>query len=218
MTIDRRKFIQNSSKLALIAGVPALSGIAQLSLTGAAQAEQVAGLHDDLALPDKWLGKDDAPVTIIEYASMTCPYCRRFHEETLAQLKKNYIDTGKVRLIFREFPLDNLAAAAAMLARCAPNDNFFPLIDTLFKQQSKWARSSDPVSELLKISRLAGFSQETFNACLRDQDMLNKVIATRTQASEKFKVNATPTFFLNDVKYSGDFSYEVLSKAIDSLL
>ncbi len=218
MIINRRKFIKNTSKIAVVAGVPALSTVAQLSLSNAARAEQVSGLHENLALPDKWLGKDDAPVTIVEYASMTCPHCRRFHEETLGKLKENYIDTGKVRLIFREFPLDNLAAAAAMLARCAPGDNYFPMIDVLFNQQAKWSRSSDPVSELLKISRLAGFSKESFETCLRNQDMLNKVIATRTQAAEKFNVNATPTFFLNDVKYSGDFSYEVLSKAIDALL
>ena len=148
------------------------------------------------------LGKDDAPVTIVEYASMTCPHCAHFHKTTLPELKTKYIDTGKARLIFREFPFDPRAEAGFMLARCS-NDNYFPMIEVLFKQQESWAGVQDAKEALLQISKLAGFSQESFEACLTDQKLLEDVRAVRERGSKEFGVDSTPTFFINGKQISG---------------
>ena len=145
------------------------------------------------------MGDDKAPVTVIEYASMTCPHCAHFQETTFPELKKRYIDTGKVRYIFREFPLDNLAAAAFMLARCAGKDDknkYFALIDTLFRQQRQWAVEK-PIPPLLAIAKQAGFTEKTFNACLANQKVLDGIESVRMRAVDKFKVQSTPTFFIN---------------------
>ena len=169
------------------------------------------------ALPDKQLGSDDAPVTIVEYASATCGHCANFHARTLPAIKEKYIDTGKARLIFREFPFDPLAMGAFMLARCA-DDNYFPMVDVLFEQQGTWARAEKPSAELLKIARLAGFTQERFEACLTDDALLKDVTAVKERGEKDFGVNATPTFFINGQKYSGDMSVEVFSAIIDHAL
>ena len=170
------------------------------------------------ALPDMQLGSDDAPVTIVEYASMTCPHCAHFHETTLPGLKEKYIDTGKARLIFREFPFDPRAAAAFMLARCAPKEQYFPLIDVMFKQQDVWATAQDPRPPLLQIVKLAGFTQESFEACLKNQQVLDNVMAVREKATKDYKVDSTPTFFINGEKVSGALSVEDMSKYIDKHL
>src|SRR5688572_30546501 len=168
----------------------------------AAAAPQSAGsvdmakLLEPGALPDKVLGNADAPVTIVEYASMTCPHCAHFHATVLPELKTKYIDTGKARLIFREFPFDPRAEAGFMLARCS-NDNYFPMIDVLFKQQQNWASVENAKDALLQISKLAGFSQESFEACLTDQKLLEDVRAVQKRGSDEFKVDSTPTFFIN---------------------
>lgn len=170
------------------------------------------------ALPDMQLGSDDAPVTIVEYASMTCPHCAHFHETTLPGLKEKYIDTGKARLIFREFPFDPRAAAAFMLARCAPKEQYFPLIDVMFKQQDVWATAQDPRPPLLQIVKLAGFTQESFEACLKNQQVLDNVMAVRDKAAKDYKVDSTPTFFINGEKVSGALSIGEMSKYIDKHL
>jgi protein-disulfide isomerase len=169
------------------------------------------------ALPDKQLGKDDAKVTIVEYASMTCPHCAHFHETTYPELKKRYIDTGKVRFIFREFPLDPLAAGASMLARCADKDQFYPLIETLFQQQRQWAVEK-PIPQLMALAKQAGMSEQKFNACLSDQKMLDAMQAEQKRATDKFGVNSTPTLFVNGKKQVGGVTIEDLAKVIDPLL
>jgi len=177
----------------------------------------VAELMAPGPLGDQVLGSPDAPVTIIEYASMTCPHCAHFHETTYPELKKRYIDTGKVRFIFREFPLDPLAAGASMLARCADKEKFYPLIETLFQQQTKWAVEK-PIPQLMAIAKQAGMSEQTFNACLSDQKMLDAMQAEQKRATEKFGVNSTPTLFVNGKKHVGGVSIEDMAKAIDSFL
>jgi protein-disulfide isomerase len=177
----------------------------------------MAKLLEPGALPDMALGKADAPVTIVEYASMTCPHCAHFHETTLPELKTKYIDTGKVRLILREFPFDPRAEAGFMLARCS-KDNYFPMVDVLFKQQQNWVAVDDGKSALLQIARLAGFSQESFEACLTDQKLLNDVRAVRDRGSKDFGVDSTPTFFINGNKYPGAMSIAQMSAIIDPLL
>jgi len=221
LQITRREFCQTTATLAFATG---LLGSTSLSpfMGAAAMAETVP--TDELmkpeALPDMVLGNDKAPVTIIEYASMTCPHCAHFQETTFPELKKRYIDTGKVRYIFREFPLDNLAAAAFMLARCASVDDkgrYFALIDTLFRQQRQWAVEK-PIPPLLAIAKQAGFTEQTFNACLANQKTLDGIESVRQRAIKEFKVQSTPTFFINGTSYPGAMSIEDMAKLIDPYL
>ena len=170
------------------------------------------------ALPEMSMGKADAPVTVVEYFSMTCPHCAHFHNETFDKIKEKYIDTGKVRFIAREFPFDPRAAAAFMLARCAPNGAYFPMVSMLFKQQETWAAADDGKAALLQMSKLAGFTQESFEKCLTDQKLLNDVNAVRERGAKDFGVNATPTFLINGKRYAGAMSVETMSALLDSLL
>ena len=174
-------------------------------------------LLEEGALPDKVLGNADAPVTIVEYASMTCPHCAHFHETTLPELKTKYIDTGKARLILREFPFDPRAEAGFMLARCS-GDKYFPMVDVLFKQQQNWASVQNAKDALLQISKLAGFSQESFEACLTDQKLLDDVRAVQKRGADEFKVDSTPTFFINGNTYKGALTIEEMSAIIDGML
>ncbi|MDR6633643.1 protein-disulfide isomerase [Phyllobacterium sp. 1468] len=169
-------------------------------------------------LKDIVMGKAEAPVTIIEYASMTCPHCAHFSTTTLPTIKEKYIDTGKAKLILREFPFDPRAAAAFMLARCAPEERYYPLVEVLFKQQEQWAGAANAEEPLLQISKLAGFTQESFKACLTNQKLLDDVNAVRERGANEFGVNATPTFFINGTRYSGALSVDEMSAIIDGLL
>ena len=177
----------------------------------------MAKLLEEGALPEKVLGNADAPVTIVEYASMTCGHCANFHNDTLPAIKEKYIDTGKARLIFREFPFDPRAEAGFMLARCA-DDKYSAMVDVLFKQQRSWATVDNAREALLQIARLAGFSQESFEACLTNQQLLDDVRAVRTRGANDFGIDATPTFFINGNKYSGALKVAEMSAIIDSLL
>ncbi len=190
---------------------------ANVNLPKAQGSYDQAKLLEPGALPEKVLGAEDAPVTIIEYASTTCGHCANFHGNTYPSIKANYIETGKVRFILREFPFDPRAEAGFMLARCA-GDNYFPMVDVLFNKQDDWARAQNASEALLKISRLAGFTQESFEACLTDQKLLDDIRATRQRGAEEFGVDATPTFYINGTKYSGAMSVDEMSAIIDSLL
>ncbi|NTF06685.1 DsbA family protein [Agrobacterium rubi] len=169
-------------------------------------------------LPDRALGDPNARVKIVEYMSMTCPHCAHFHNTTFDEIKKKYIDTGKVYFVIREFPFDPRAAAAFMLARCAPEQQYYPFISMLFKQQQSWATAQDARAALLQMSKLAGFSQETFEACLTNQKLLDDVNATMQRGATEFGVNSTPTFIVNGKRYAGDMSVENMSALVDSLL
>jgi protein-disulfide isomerase len=176
------------------------------------------GVMEEQALPDIVMGEADALVTIVEYASMTCPHCATFHLNTLPGIKEKYIDTGKAKLILREFPFDPRAAAAAMLARCAPQERFYPLIDVLFQRQNEWATADDPRPILLQTAKLAGFTQESFEACLKNQELLDNVRAVQEKAADDYGVSSTPTLFVNGEKHAGALSVEDLSKIIDEKL
>ena len=214
--ITRRNLLVSASTLAVLAALGSFGALIEARPT-AAQTIPMAELMVPPELGDRSLGKDDAPVTIVEYASMTCPHCAMFHETTYPELKKRYIDTGKVRFIFREFPLDPLAAGASMLARCADKDKFFPLIETLFHMQRTWAVEK-PIPPLMAIAKQAGFSEQSFNACLSDQKMLDAMQAEQKRATDKFKVSSTPTLFINGKMQKGGISIDDLAKVIDPLL
>jgi protein-disulfide isomerase len=194
-------------------------------LVGPAQAAASDVTQADLAKPapdgDIVLGSDKAPVTIIEYASMTCPHCAHFSATTFPELEKRYIDTGKVRFIFREFPLDRLAAAGFMLARCAAKDGgskkYMAVVETLFAKQDQWVVEK-PVPALKDIAKQFGFTEQSFDACLTNQKVLDDIQAVRNRAAEKLGVNSTPTFFVNGKKLVGDVSIDAMAKEIDSYL
>ena len=208
--MTRREFVVSTG--ALIAAA-ALLGSASLAFADASVEE----LMRPGPLPDLAEGKADAPVTIIEYASMTCPHCANFHKTTYPALKTKYIDTGKVRFIFREFPLDELAVAASMLARCAGGEKSIALIDVLFASQDKWA-VRDPIPALLQISKQAGFTQASFDECLKDQTLYNNILAMRERGSKDYKVESTPTLFVNGKVIKGGVSIEDLDKALAPML
>ena len=222
MRITRREFCQSSATVALAA---ALLTSTALPPFAAAQAQgQItippAELMQPDALPEMSMGNDKASVTVIEYASMTCPHCAHFQETTFPEFKKRYIDTGKVRYIFREFPLDTLAAAAFMLARCAgekDSTRYFAMVDTMFRQQRTWAVEK-PIPPLMAIAKQAGFTEQAFNACLANQKMLDGIESIRQRAVDKYKVQSTPTFFINGVAYPGALEIDEFSKLIDAQL
>ena len=169
-------------------------------------------------LGERALGDPAAKVTVVEYASMTCSHCAAFHEETFTPFKEKYVDTGKVRFIFREFPLDALATSAFMLARCVPEDRYFPVVDILFRQQQNWAFVDDPATALFNVVKQAGFTQESFRACLTNQQILDGVNSVKDRGSNEFGVASTPTFFINGKKMSGALSLEDMDKEIEPLL
>jgi len=166
---------------------------------------------------DRVLGKADAPITIIEYASLTCPHCAEFDKDTLPKIKQDWIDTGKAKLIYRDFPLDGLALRAAMLARCAPPERYFAFIDTLFQSQQSWARN-DWEPALGRIAKLGGMSEEQFKKCMSDEALGNAVVQMRTTAANEYGVESTPTFFINGKRVVGDVSIEEMEKEIKPFL
>ena len=169
-------------------------------------------------LPDIVQGSPSAPVTIVEYASMTCPHCAAFHETGWKDLKVKYIDTGKVKFVLREFPLDPLAAAGFMLARCAGNDKRNAVVDQLFAQQNTWAFVDKPLQPLLELAKGLGFTQADFETCLQNQALYDQVNAERDQAADKFNVDATPTFFIQGKKVAGELTIADFDTALEPLL
>ncbi|MCR9221549.1 MAG: DsbA family protein [Alphaproteobacteria bacterium] len=208
--LTRRRF----HRLALAGAAAAAAGASAASWLGAAPAfaqdADVAAM-----MQDRVLGDPDAPVTIYEYSSLTCPHCRSFHQDTLPQLKAEYIDTGKAKLIYRDFPLDGAAAAASMMVRCAPEARFYPLLEALFAQQNEWSRADDVLGALTQIGRFAGMSAETINACFADEALFNAIRDARTQYSEEFEIRSTPTFIIGDERISGAQPFETFVQAID---
>lgn len=216
MIITRRDF---TAALALT-GAAAAIGLSPLQLISEAFAQSATDVAKPVSLPDMALGPKDAAVTITEYASMTCPHCAAFTEQVFPKIKEAFIDTGKIRFVFREFPLDIKAAAGSMLARCIAKDDggkYFAVIDMLFKQQNDWVMK-DTAATLTRIGKQAGLSQQAVEDCLKDQALLDKIAADQKYANEVLKVNSTPTFFINGEKVTGETSFEEFSKKITPLL
>ena len=200
-----------------ILGAAAVTGIVGLEsvITPARAADPtVADLAVAGPLGDVWLGSADAKCTIIEYASMTCTHCAAFHRDTWPKLKATYIDTNKVHFTLREFPLDPLASAGFMLARCAGNDKYFAMTDLLFDKQEEWAFVKKPLESLAALTKQAGFTQKSFEDCLKNQQIRAGVEAVRSRADTVLGVDATPTFFINGKKYDGEMSFEAMDKII----
>lgn len=162
-------------------------------------------------------GKADAPVTIVEYASLTCSHCGDFYRETLPSIRDKYIKTGKARLVFREFAYDARAQAGYMLARCVPEDRYFPMLQVLFERQMEWAAADDALPPLKKIAAMAGLDENGVDACLKNQSVLDEVKSSFERGKE-FGVTSTPTFFINGKKYEGALSVDEMSSVIDSFL
>ena len=195
------------------------SGVASL-FSGSARADEnpsPADLADAGPDGDIMIGSDKAPVTVIEYASMTCPHCAHFSETTFPELQKRYIDTGKVRFTLRAFPLDALAAAGFMLARCGGKDKYMPIVETLFAKQPEWI-VKEPLPALKEIAKQFGIGESEFNECLANQKLLDGIQTVRDNAVQKLGVNSTPTFFVNGKRLVGDISIDQLAKEIDAYL
>lgn len=173
---------------------------------GAARADQ--------AIPDMVLGNPDAPVTIIEYSSLTCPHCAAFHKETLPRIKREWIDTGKAKLVFRDFPFEGVGLGAAMVARCVGPERYFAFLDTLFATQQQWAYSKNPLTALKNTAKLAGISDDRFQACLSDQRTATAIQAKQKQAQEKWGINSTPSFVIDGELVKGAQPYAEFEKVL----
>ena len=167
---------------------------------------------------DMGIGKEDAPVTIIEYASLTCPHCARFATETLPQLQKEYIDAGKVRLIYRDFPLNGLALRASILALCAGKERYFGFVETLFQSQATWEEAEDPEAALMNVAKLGGIGKDQYDHCMADDSLAQRVTKSRVDAEKVLEVESTPTFFINGKKFAGARPLEDFEAAINPLL
>ena len=214
--ITRRAFTAALS----LTGLGLLAGFSPLRLITDAMAQGAADVAKPQSLPDMALGPANATVTVTEYASMTCPHCAAFTEKVFPQIKSEFIDSGKIRFVFREFPLDIKAAAGSMLARCIAKDDapkFFAVIDLLFKQQNDWVMKNT-TETLTRIGKQAGLTQAQVEDCLKDQALLDKIAADQKFAAEVLKVQSTPTFFINGEMLKGEQSFEEFSKRINAML
>jgi protein-disulfide isomerase len=202
------QFTRAFKGLALAAGVVlSLAGVA-----AAANAPAAITYHELIE------GNPKAKVTIVEFASLTCPHCARFNETVLPQVKKNYVATGKVRFVYKDFPLDQLAMTGAMLARCAPPGMGMKLIDIMFKNQLEWARAEQPIAPLRAYAQLAGMSSAQVDACLQNAALLQAIKDEQNKAATLYQVEATPTFYVGDEKVSGEKSYDEFAAIIDKQL
>lgn len=194
-------YVHSASRIAPV-------GAAATVVKTAAPSATSPGKQPQLTADDRILGNKDAPITIIEYASLTCPHCAHFDEAILPKIKQNWIDTGKAKLAYRNFPFDQAALKAAMLAYCAPPDRYFAFLDVLFKQQDVWATASDVTAALTRLGKLGGMSEKQVTSCLKNDKLADKIVAQRLSGEKEYGVNSTPTFFINGHKVVGALPYE----------
>ena len=165
-----------------------------------------------------FLGNKDAKIVVIEYASMTCIHCANFHKQVYPKIKKNYIDTNKIKFIFRDFPLDKQALFASVLAKCAPKDKYYNFVKLILTNQEKWISNDDAfMNKLRNIGKLAGLNENKINSCFKDEKIVNNIIRTRSIGEEKYNINSTPSLIINEKKYSA-MSYENFEKIIEDLI
>ena len=182
-----------------------MMGVALISLSTPAYAQD----GNDIVL-----GRADAPLTIVEYSSLTCPYCAQFHQETLPQIKKQFIDTGRVKWIYRDFQLDARGQMAAMVAHCATEAHFYPFLDILFQQQPVWARSPDPRAILAQIAKFGGISEDRLNACWQDTALYDRIVQSYNRGVTEYRIKSTPSFIINGETITGFKSFEAFAKII----
>ncbi len=206
--------VMSPFKIAAVAAVACFFGLAAVAADAPAPPAKPAPASGPV-YREFVSGNPSAKVTMIEYASLTCPHCARFSEDVMPELRKNYIDTGKIRFVYRDYPLDNLAAAAAAIARCAPGDRGKAMIDLMFKNQQVWARSPKPIEPLRGYAQLAGMSAADVDACLQNKAITAKISEVMNTASSVYKVESTPTFFVGEEKLSGEITYKDLAKILD---
>lgn len=190
--------------------ITAVAATAVLPLVGARAQESVP-------LPDIILGDPNAPIEIIEYSSMTCPHCAAFHINTLPELKAQYLDTGRAKLVFREFPLDRVALIVSVIARCMGEERFFDFIDVMFRTQDQWSHAEDPIGEIKKIVRMGGQDPDLIDACLEDQALIDGVLAVRQAGDEQYDINSTPTFIVDGENAPGNMSFENFDELLRDL-
>jgi protein-disulfide isomerase len=190
-------------------------GLVTIGLATTARAHHGSGAEvaDQLVM-----GAADAPVTMIEFSSLTCPHCATFHTDSLPAIKANYIDTGKVKLVYRDFPLNKAALLGSALAHCAGPDRFFGFLEALFKTQSSWAHSDDPVSALTRIGRLGGLKTADIEGCLNDKELFDSILSSRIEGAKEFDIASTPTFIINGEKHAGALSFEQFAAIFERLL
>jgi len=215
-------------RLLLLAVLLAFSGLLAACDNGNGAMEEADMLLDDseglaemppVARGDMTEGQASAPVTIIEYASMTCNHCAAFYFNEWPRLKEEYVDPGKARLIFREFPLDGIALSASMLARCAGKDKYFEVVDKIFTTQNDFFRqNSNPINVVRRVARSMGFSNDQFDQCIANEDIRNAILARYQEAQAKYNINGTPAFVLNGQRFEGAPTYETMAAAIDAIL
>ncbi len=170
------------------------------------------------ALKEKKIGTEEANIEIIEFASLTCGHCAKFHNEVFPKIKKEFIDTGKVSFIYQDFPLDKFALKASVIARCSGEKKFFSFLKVLYSKQKDWTRTEDPFRSLLKIAKLGGLKNEEIKVCVGNKSIEDGILKQRLNASKKFDIKATPTLYINGEKYDGDLTFEALKLKINTLL
>lgn len=188
---------------------PAIVPVQAKESTLQATAVPIPGMSDDMVL-----GDPKAPITIIEYSALTCPHCASFHRDTLPKIKKEWIETGKAKIVYRDFPFEGVGMGAAMLARCTSTDRYFGFLETLFATQTQWAYSKNPLAGLQSLAKLAGIDDERFKACLSDQKLMAGIKAKQKEGEEKYKINSTPTFVVNGKVIVGAVPYEQFEAAL----
>ncbi len=201
----KRRYLFGTAALALTLGLPLGASLAQDATDLPPVTEQV-------------LGDPAAPVTIIEYSSLTCPHCAAFHTDTLPALKERFIDTGQVKLIARDFPLDQNALNAAVIAHCAGPDRYFAFLDALFASQSRWARSENPTESLIQLAGLGGLPRDKAEACLASEAMQDAVLQSRLDGQEEFQISSTPSFIINGEMMTGAQSIDEFATVIEAAM
>ncbi len=189
-------------------------------MTAAMAVPAVSGtaLAQSVEVREGVIGSPDAPVTIIEYFSMTCPHCANFHKDTLPVLKERYVDTGKVRFLLRDFPLDRYALFAAVIAHCGGNARYPAFVDVFLETQQQWMNAADPLAALKSLGQLGGLTTEQMDACLADEKMIDAVLEMRLEGEQTYNVNSTPSFIIGGKLYAGNNSPEGFARIIDPLL
>ncbi|MBC34406.1 MAG: disulfide bond formation protein DsbA [Rickettsiales bacterium] len=170
------------------------------------------------ALEEKSLGNIEAPIKMVEFASMTCGSCAKFHNDVFPSIKKDFIDSGKVFFTYKDFPLDKFALKASVIARCSGDAKFFNFLSVIYNKQKDWTRTQDPFKSLLKIAKLGGLKNDEIKVCVGNKSIEDGILKDRLNSSKKFDIIATPTIYFNGKKYDGDLSYEALKLKIESLL